>query len=143
MCRMKMESDNIVAQNVDKIATLFPNCITETIDETGKPKKVVDFEILRQMLSEDVIEGDEVYEFSWVGKKASIVEANKPIRMTLRPCPEESINWDSTENLYIEGDNLHVMKLLQESYLGKVKMIYIDIYPAYLIQSNGAVRECA
>ena len=78
------------------------------------------------MLSDDVIEGDEAYEFTWVGKKAAIVEANKPIRKTLRPCKEESVNWDSTENLYIEGDNLEVLKLLQESYLGKVKMIYID-----------------
>lgn len=79
------------------------------------------------MLSPDVVDGDEAYEFIWVGKKASIVEANKPIRKTLRPCPEESKNWDDTENLYIEGDNLEVLKLLQESYLGKVKMIYIVI----------------
>ena len=78
------------------------------------------------MLSSDVLEGDEAYEFTWVGKKASIVEANKPIRKTLRPCKEESVNWDTTENLYIEGDNLEVLKLLQESYLGKIKMIYID-----------------
>lgn len=92
----------------------------------GGYKKAVNFELLKQMLSDDVIEGDEAYEFTWVGKKAAIVEANKPIRKTLRPCPEESVNWDSTENLYIEGDNLEVLKLLQESYLGKVKMIYID-----------------
>lgn len=78
------------------------------------------------MLSDEVAEGDEAYEFTWVGKKEAIVEANKPIRKTLRPCKEESVNWDSTENLYIEGDNLEVLKLLQESYLGKVKMIYID-----------------
>ena len=82
--------------------------------------------MLRQMLSEDIIDGDEAYEFTWVGKKASIVEANKPIRKTLRPCPEESVDWNTTENLYIEGDNLEVLKLLQESYLNKVKMIYID-----------------
>ena len=82
--------------------------------------------MLKQMLSPDVVDGDECYEFTWVGKKASIVEANKPIRKTLRPCPEESKNWDTTENLYIEGDNLEVLKLLQEAYLGKVKMIYID-----------------
>lgn len=88
--------------------------------------KAVNFELLKQMLSDEVIDGDEVYEFTWVGKKASIVEANKPIRKTLRPCPKESVNWDKTENLYIEGDNLEVLKLLQESYLGKVKMIYID-----------------
>jgi len=78
------------------------------------------------MLSGDVLEGDEAYEFTWVGKKAAIVEANKPIRKTLRPCKEESVNWDTTENLYIEGDNLEVLKLLQESYLGRVKMIFID-----------------
>ena len=89
-------------------------------------KRAVNFELLKQMLSPDVVDGDEAYEFTWVGKKAAIVEANKPIRKTLRPCVEESKDWDSTENLYIEGDNLEVLKLLQESYLGKVKMIYID-----------------
>lgn len=109
-----------------KIGALFPNCITETVDKNGKPKKAINFDMLRQMLSSDVVEGDEAYEFTWVGKKAAIVEANKPICKTLRPCPEESKDWDTTENLYIEGDNLEVLKLLQESYLGKVKMIYID-----------------
>ena len=89
-------------------------------------KRAINFELLKQMLSPDVVDGDEAYEFTWVGKKAAIVEANKPIRKTLRPYIEESKNWDSTENLYIEGDNLEVLKLLQESYLGKVKMIYID-----------------
>src|SRR5699024_12191549 len=94
-----------------------------------------DLEMLKQMLSPDVVDGDECYEFTWAGKKASIVEANKPIRKTLRPCPEESKDWDTTENLYIEGDNLEVLKLLQEAYLGKVKMIYID--PPY----NGGRSE--
>ena len=126
MEKMRMETLDMVSENIKKIATLFPNCITETVDENGNPKKAINFELLRQMLSKDVLEGDEAYEFTWVGKKASIVEANKPIRKTLRPCPEESVNWDTTENLYIEGDNLEVLKLLQESYLGKVKMIYID-----------------
>lgn len=121
-----MESVDLTAQNIDKIGALFPNCITETADENGKLKKAINFEMLKQMLSDEVAEGDEVYEFTWVGKKEAIVEANKPIRKTLRPCKEESVNWDSTENLYIEGDNLEVLKLLQESYLGKVKMIYID-----------------
>ena len=121
-----MESVDMTAQNIEKIGSLFPNCITETIDENGKGKKVINFELLKQMLSSDVIDGDEAYEFTWVGKKASIVEANKPIRKTLRPCKEESVDWDNTENLYIEGDNLEVLKLLQESYLNKVKMIYID-----------------
>lgn len=126
MDKMRMESVDMTAQNIEKIGSLFPNCITETIDENGKGKKVINFELLKQMLSSDVIDGDEVYEFTGVGKKESIVEANKPIRKTLRPCKEESIDWDNTENLYIEGDNLEVLKLLQESYLNKVKMIYID-----------------
>ena len=126
MDKMRMESVDMTAQNIDKIGALFPNCITEAMGEDGKMKKAVNFDLLRQMLSGDVAEGDEAYEFTWVGKKAAIVEANKPIRKTLRPCPEESVDWDTTENLYIEGDNLEVLKLLQESYLGKVKMIYID-----------------
>ena len=121
-----MESVDLTAQNIEKIGALFPNCITETADENGKLKKAINFDMLKQMLSDEVAEGDEAYEFTWVGKKEAIVEANKPIRKTLRPCKEESVNWDRTENLYIEGDNLEVLKLLQESYLGKVKMIYID-----------------
>lgn len=134
---MRMESLNITEQNVEKIAALFPNCVTEIKDENGKLRKVINFDLLRQMLSDDAIEGDEAYEFTWVGKKASIIEANKPIRKTLRPCKTESVNWDTTENLYIEGDNLEVLKLLQESYLGKVKMIYIEINTQRLIQFNG------
>ena len=132
MEKMRMESADITAQNVEKLGALFPNCITEMLDEeqstTEKKvyKKAVNFELLKQMLSGNVLDGDEAYEFTWVGKKASIVEANKPIRKTLRPCKEESVDWDTTENLYIEGDNLEVLKLLQESYLSKVKMIYID-----------------
>ena len=126
MEKMKFETADLTMKNIDKIAELFPNCITETADENGDLKKAVNFDLLRQMLSGDVVEGPEAYEFTWVGKKAAIVEANKPIRKTLRPCPEESVDLDKTENLYIEGDNLEVLKLLQESYLGKVKMIYID-----------------
>lgn len=126
MDKMRMESPDMTAQNIDKIGAMFPNCITETMGEDGKMKKAINFDLLRQMLSSDVIEGDEAYEFTWVGKKAAIVEANKPIRKTLRPCKEESVNWDTTENLYIEGDNLEVLKLLQESYLGKIRIIYID-----------------
>lgn len=144
MEHMKFESLDITSNNIEKIAVLFPNCITETVDENGKIKKAINFELLKQMLLPDVVEGDERYEFTWVGKKAAIVEANKPIRKTLRPvlndetvptgadsegkpyCSSGSKNWDTTENLYIEGDNLEVLKLLQESYLGKVKMIYID-----------------
>ena len=126
MSKMKFESPDLTAQNIDRIAALFPNCITEAPDGRGGIQRAVNFELLKQILSPNVIDGDEAYEFTWVGKKASIVEANKPIRKTLRPCPEESKDWDTTENLYIEGDNLEVLKLLQESYLGKVKMIYID-----------------
>ena len=126
MEKMRMESVDMTAQNIDKIAALFPNCITETKDENGHLKKVINFEMLRQMLSGEVLEGDEAYEFTWVGKKASIVEANRPIRKTLRPSIQESVNWDSTENIYIVGDNLEAIKLLQESYLGSIKLIYID-----------------
>lgn len=132
---MKMESVDMTEKNIEKIGELFPSCITESKDENGNLKKAINFEMLKQLLSKDVIDGDEAYEFTWVGKKASIVEANKPIRKTLRPCKEESVNWDDTENLYIEGDNLEVLKLLQESYLGKVKMIYIEITVPTLIQN--------
>ena len=132
MDKLRMESPDMTAQNIDRIAALFPNCITEMLDEEHSTpekkvyKRAINFELLKQMLSPDVVDGDEAYEFTWVGKKAAIVEANKPIRKTLRPCVAESKDWDTTENLYIEGDNLEVLKLLQESYLGKVKMIYID-----------------
>ena len=139
MEKMRMESVDMTAQNIDRIAALFPNCITEAKNENGKLKKVVNFEMLRQMLSGDVLEGDEAYEFTWVGKKAAIVEANKPIRKTLRPCPEESVNWDTTENIYIEGDNLEALKLLQESYLGAIKMIYID--PPYNTGNDFIYRD--
>ena len=150
MDKMRMESIDMIEQNIEKIGALFPNCITEMKDADGKPKKAINFDMLRQMLSGDVIEGDEAYEFTWVGKKAAIVEASKPIRKTLRPCKEESVNWDSAENLYIEGDNLEVLKLLQESYLGKVKMIYIDppyntghdfVYPDSFIMDNEDYNE--
>lgn len=126
MNHMKFETPDLTAQNIEKLAALFPGCVTEGPDGRGGLKKAVNFDLLKQLLSDAVLEGDEAYEFTWVGKKAAIVEANKPIRKTLRPCPEESKNWDTTENLYIEGDNLEVLKLLQEAYLGKVKMIYID-----------------
>jgi len=126
MEKMKMESVDMTEKNIDRIGALFPNCITETIGSDGIIKKAINFELLHQMLSKDVIEGNEAYEFNWVGKKDAIVEANKPIKKTLRPSKEKSINWDDTQNVYIEGDNLDVLKLLQESYLEKVKMIYID-----------------
>ena len=129
---------------------MFPNCISESVDENGNPKKVVNFDVLKQMLSDEVIEGDEAYEFTWVGKKASIVESNKPIRKTLRPYPEESIDWNNTQNLYIEGDNLEVIKLLQESYLSSIKVIYIDppyntghdfVYPDSFVMDDDEYNE--
>ena len=150
MEKMKFETTDFTSGNIEKIAALFPNCITEMRGEDGKVKSGINFEMLKQMLSPDVVDGDECYEFTWVGKKASIVEANKPIRKTLRPCVEESKNWDTTENLYIEGDNLEVLKLLQEAYLGKVKMIYIDppyntghdfVYPDSFIMDNEEYNE--
>ena len=126
MEKMKMETPNGTKKNIERIKALFPNVITEMKDEKGNLKEGIDFERLKQELSGDVVEGTERYDFTWVGKKAAILEANTPIRKTLRPCIEESKDWETTENLYIEGDNLDVLKLLQESYLGKVKMIYID-----------------
>ena len=123
-----MESMDIVAQNVENIGNLFPDCITEARDENGKIQKVVDRDRLMQKFSHKIIGGGttERYEFTWVGKNASKVEANTTTNKTLRPCIEESKDWDNTENLYIEGDNLEVLKLLQNSYFNKVKMIYID-----------------
>lgn len=125
---MRMESMDIVAQNVENIGNLFPDCITEARDENGKIQKVVDRDRLMQKFSHKIIGGGttERYEFTWVGKNASRVEANTTTNKTLRPCIEESKDWDNTENLYIEGDNLEVLKLLQNSYFNKVKMIYID-----------------
>ncbi len=135
MDKLKMETPDLSQVNIEKLAVLFPACVTEAWGEDGKLKKAVNFELL----SDVVLEGDEAYEFTWVGKKAAIMEANKPIRKTLRPCPAESVDWDTTENLYIEGDNLEVLKLLQESYLGKVKMIYID--PPYNTGSDLIYRD--
>ena len=126
MDKLKMHSINKVDENVEKIARLFPNCVTESLVD-GKLTRVVDFDMLKQELSDFVVEGrEERYQFTWPDKKKSVLLANAPINKTLRPCREESVNFDKTENLYIEGDNLEVLKLLQETYLGKVKMIYID-----------------
>ncbi|MEN8282190.1 site-specific DNA-methyltransferase [Acinetobacter gerneri] len=125
--QLKMHSPNLVDANIEKISALFPNCITETKDENGELKKAVDFDLLKQELSQVLVEGEqERYRLDWVGKKEAIFTANAPIAKTLRPCRDESINFDKTENLFIEGDNLEALKLLQENYLGKVKMIYID-----------------
>lgn len=134
-----MESVDGTNGNIEKLAELFPNCVTEAKGEDGKLRKAVNFEVLRQMLSKDIAEGDEAYEFTWVGKKGSMREAYRSTRKTLRPCPEESVDWDTTQNLYIEGDNLEVLKLLQKSYLGKVKMIYID--PPYNTGNDFIYRD--
>lgn len=123
---MKMETANKTLENLAKLKEMFPEVITESKDENGEIVAAVDAKKLEQLLSTKVIEGDECYDFTWVGKKQAMVEACKPIRKTLRPCREESVDWENTQNLYIEGDNLDVLKLLQESYLNKVKMIYID-----------------
>ena len=126
MEKMKMETPDLIQQNIEKLAALFPSVITETRGEDGSLRRAVNFDMLRQLLTDEVLAGDEGFAFTWSGKKAAILEASKSIRKTLRPCPEESKNWGTTKNLYIEGDNLEVLKLLHESYLGKVKMIYID-----------------
>lgn len=127
MDKLKMETPNITQINIEKIAELFPNVVKEAADGKGKVTRKIDFDALRQELSTVVIDDDdERYDFTWVGKKQAVVEANTPIRKTLRPCIEESKDWENTGNLYIEGDNLDALKLLQESYLGQIKMIYID-----------------
>jgi Adenine specific DNA methylase Mod len=127
MEKLKLHSKNITADNIGKIADLFPNCITETQGENGEVKQAIDFDLLRQELSSNIVEGQkERYQLNWPGKREALLNANAPIAKTLRPCREESVDFDTTENLFIEGDNLDALKLLQETYLGKVKMIYID-----------------
>lgn len=127
MDKLKMHSVNKVDENIAKIGKLFPNCVTERKNENGEVEYAVDFDMLRQELSSVVVEGNEErYQFTWPDKKKAILAANAPISATLRPCREESVDFDTTQNLYIEGDNLDVLKLLQETYLGKIKMIYID-----------------
>lgn len=126
MDKMKFETVSLTERNIDRIAELFPNVVTEVKDADGTIRRAVDFDALKAELSDGAVEGRECYEFTWAGKTDAKIEAAKPIRKTLRPCKEESKNWDTTQNLYIEGDNLDVLKLLQESHLNKVKMIYID-----------------
>ena len=122
-----MQTTNIVDENIKRIGELFPNCITERLNDEGKPEVAIDFDQLRQELSKDIVEGaEERYQFTWPDKRNAIRLANAPTTDTLRPCREESVDFDNTQNLYIEGDNLQVLKLLRENYLGKVKMIYID-----------------
>lgn len=127
MDKLKMHTPNKADENFKKLAALFPNAVTETIDENGEVVRAIDKDVLMQEISCTVVDGkEERYQFTWPDKKKSVLLANAPIFKTLRPCREESVDFDTTENLYIEGDNLEVLKLLQETYLGKIKMIYID-----------------
>ena len=127
MEKLKMQTPNLVDENIEKIGKLFPDCLTERMGADGKVEKAIDFDKLKQELSKGIVDGDEErYQFTWPGKKQAIITANAPINKTLRPCREESVDFDNTQNLYIEGDNLDVLKLLREDYLGKVKVIYID-----------------
>jgi len=127
MDHLKMHTPNIVDENVKKIGKLFPNCLTERLREGGKPEACIDFDKLKQELSSvSVSDKDERYQFTWPDKRKALLTANAPVSTTLRPCKEESLNYDNTQNLYIEGDNLDVLKLLRETYLNKIKMIYID-----------------
>ncbi len=127
MKKMNMQTTNIVDENIKRIGELFPNCLTERLNDEGKPEVAIDFDQLRQELSKDIVEGsEERYQFTWPDKRNAIRLANAPTTDTLRPCREESVDFDTTQSLYIEGDNLQVLKLLRENYLGKVKMIYID-----------------
>ena len=127
MNKLKMQSLDVYGNNVQKIAAMFPQCVTERLDKEGKPELAIDFDKLRAELSNEVLdEGEERYQFTWPDKRAASRLANTPTTQTLRPCREESVDFDNTQNLYIEGDNLDVLKVLRETYLGKVKMIYID-----------------
>ena len=126
--RLEMQSADGAQLNLDALYQIAPSCFTEAADpNTGKIKRMVNFDTLRQLLGDDAVEdAPEAYEFNWVGKQAARAEVLRPINKTLRPVKEDSVDWDTSQNLYIEGDNLEVLKLLQKSYLGKVKMIYID-----------------
>lgn len=127
MDKMKMRPRNLTQENINLIGKLFPSCVTEASTDNGYPKISVDFDQLRQLLSESFVEGPkERYQISWPGKRASLLAAHTPLHKTLRPFREESVDFETTGNLFIEGDNLDALKLLQETYLGKVKMIYID-----------------
>ena len=135
--KLKMQTANKADENFKKLAEMFPNAVTEAIDENGEVVRAIDKDVLMQEISCKVLDGNEErYQFTWPDKKKSVLLANAPINKTLRPCREESVDFDNTENFYIEGDNLEVLKLLQKTYLGKIKMIYIDIKTPRLIQFN-------
>lgn len=151
MNRLRMQSKNIIGSNIEKIQQLFPNCVTERLGKDGKPELAIDFEKLQAELSNEILsEGEERYQFTWPEKRVANRLANTPTTMTLRPCREESEAFDNTQNLYIEGDNLDVLKVLRETYLGKVKMIYIDppyntgndfVYNDDFVQGKGDFEE--
>lgn len=155
MDKLKMHTQNLADENFKKLVAMFPNAVTETItryEEDGKPiiERAIDADVLRQEISAQVVEGaQERYQFTWPDKKKSVVLANAPIAKTLRLDRNKSVGRDGTEssidseNIYIEGDNLDALKLLQETYLGRVKMIYIDIIMQILIQSRGKIKKCA
>src|ERR1022692_5179102 len=127
MEKLKLHTPDLTAENIKKLAALFPNCITETRDDQGNLSKAVDFDQLRQELSTSIVDGPrERYHLDWPGKREALLAANAPVAKTLRPCREESVDFDATKNLFIEGDNLDALKLIQETYLNKVKLIYID-----------------
>ena len=127
MDKLKMRTTDLTEGNVKKIASLFPGCLTEQIDESGKKSLAIDFDLLKQELSDHVVDGlKERYRFTWPDKRKALLLANSPISKTLRPLRNKSVNFDDTENIYIEGDNLDALKLLQETYLKKFKLIYLD-----------------
>lgn len=140
MDKLKMHSPNLTEANIAKLAELFPSCVTEARDEQGRVKQAIDFDQLRQELSDHIVEGpQERYHLNWPGKREALLAANSPIAKTLRPCREESVDFDTTKNLFIEGDNLEALKLLQENYLGRVKVIYID--PPYNTGSDLVYKD--
>jgi adenine-specific DNA-methyltransferase len=137
MDKLKMQTSNLADANFAALAALFPNAVTETIDANGAVVRAIDKDVLAQEINAHVVEGrEERYQFTWPDKRKSVLLANAPIAAALRPCREESVDFDTTENLYIEGDNLDVLKLLRETYLNRVKMIYIDLITPELIQIN-------
>lgn len=144
MDKLKMHTPNKADENFQKLAALFPNAVTETINADGEVVRAIDKDVLMQEISCTVVDGkEERYQFTWPDKKKSMLLANAPISKTLRPCREESVDFDTTENLYIEGDNLEVLKLLQETYLGKIKMIYIEIILPNWIQGLRKIKRYA
>ncbi|MDO4796709.1 MAG: hypothetical protein Q4A01_01680 [Coriobacteriales bacterium] len=127
MEKIERTTPDLTQENIDRLAELFPSVVTEALDEEGRPKRAIDFDALRDLLSDDAVEGRrERYQFTWPGKAKARLEARTPTSKTMRPCPEKSVDWETTQNLYIEGDNLEALKIMRETYAGKVKLIYID-----------------